>query len=57
VGQLEAEQYVLESSSNAAPASVPVDPNLEKVRGQSFTVGPRYKSLQYIGEGAYGMVV
>lgn len=29
----------------------------EYVRGQVFTVGPRYTSLQYIGEGAYGMVV
>ena len=29
----------------------------ENVRGQVFTVGPRYTSLQYIGEGAYGMVV
>jgi len=27
------------------------------VRGQMFTVGPRYTQLQYIGEGAYGMVV
>ena len=29
----------------------------ENVRGQMFTVGPRYTSLAYIGEGAYGMVV
>lgn len=29
----------------------------ENVRGQMFTVGPRYTTLQYIGEGAYGMVV
>lgn len=29
----------------------------ETVRGQIFEVGPRYTSLQYIGEGAYGMVV
>merc|ERR1719300_1223162 len=27
------------------------------VRGQQFLVGPRYSNLQYIGEGAYGMVV
>jgi hypothetical protein len=27
------------------------------VRGQTFIVGPRYSGLQYIGEGAYGMVV
>ncbi|CAH1233901.1 MAPK1 [Branchiostoma lanceolatum] len=31
-------------------------PNVEVVRGQSFEVGPRYSGLQYIGEGAYGMV-
>ena len=28
----------------------------EMVREQKFGVGPRYKDLQYIGEGAYGMV-
>ena len=27
------------------------------VRGQVFCCGPRYTGLQYIGEGAYGMVV
>lgn len=27
------------------------------VRGQVFNVAPRYTSLSYIGEGAYGMVV
>lgn len=27
------------------------------VRGQPFDVGPRYLMVQYIGEGAYGMVV
>jgi len=27
------------------------------IRGQVFNVGPRYLNLQYIGEGAYGMVV
>ena len=32
-------------------------PYAENVRGQVFTVGPRYTQLQYIGEGAYGMVV
>ncbi|EDL17424.1 mCG22417, isoform CRA_a, partial [Mus musculus] len=26
------------------------------VKGQPFDVGPRYTQLQYIGEGAYGMV-
>uniref|UniRef100_A0A5S6QIH1 Mitogen-activated protein kinase n=1 Tax=Trichuris muris TaxID=70415 RepID=A0A5S6QIH1_TRIMR len=29
----------------------------ELIRGQVFEVGPRYHSLSYIGEGAYGMVV
>lgn len=31
-------------------------PGLESVKGQIFDVGPRYTDLQYIGEGAYGMV-
>jgi len=26
------------------------------IRGQVFDVGPRYTDLNYIGEGAYGMV-
>jgi len=26
------------------------------VHGQAFYVAPRYEDLQYIGEGAYGMV-
>lgn len=30
---------------------------IEEVHGQLFEVGPRYASLTYIGEGAYGMVV
>ncbi|XP_006877092.1 PREDICTED: mitogen-activated protein kinase 3 isoform X2 [Chrysochloris asiatica] len=29
---------------------------VEIVKGQPFDVGPRYSQLQYIGEGAYGMV-
>ena len=29
----------------------------EIIRGQNFDVGPRYTNLDYIGEGAYGMVV
>lgn len=33
------------------------NPNAEVIRGQVFEVGPRYTNLQYIGEGAYGMVV
>jgi mitogen-activated protein kinase 1/3 len=28
----------------------------EIVRGQVFDVAPRYTNLNYIGEGAYGMV-
>lgn len=31
-------------------------PPPEMVRGQAFDVGPRYYGLNYIGEGAYGMV-
>lgn len=31
--------------------------NPEMIRGQVFDVGPRYTNLNYIGEGAYGMVV
>uniref|UniRef100_A0A8C9RVP0 Mitogen-activated protein kinase n=1 Tax=Scleropages formosus TaxID=113540 RepID=A0A8C9RVP0_SCLFO len=31
-------------------------PGVESVKGQNFDVGPRYTELQYIGEGAYGMV-
>merc|ERR1712004_311669 len=48
---------------NPGPPGEPVandagqPPYAENVRGQVFTVGPRYTSLQYIGEGAYGMVV
>lgn len=34
-----------------------LSPNMEVVRGQIFAVGPRYTNLEYIGEGAYGMVV
>lgn len=43
--------------AEAAAATCTNNPNAEIVRGQVFEVGPRYKSLQYIGEGAYGMVV
>ena len=43
-------------SSNDQNSST-TEPYAENVRGQVFTVGPRYTSLQYIGEGAYGMVV
>ncbi|XP_044904237.1 mitogen-activated protein kinase 3 isoform X3 [Panthera pardus] len=33
-----------------------VSGEVEVVKGQPFDVGPRYTQLQYIGEGAYGMV-
>ncbi|KAK7490710.1 hypothetical protein BaRGS_00018127 [Batillaria attramentaria] len=41
----------------AQQAAKPPGKNTEIVRGQIFEVGPRYTSLSYIGEGAYGMVV
>merc|ERR1712024_355200 len=37
------------------PSQAPEDETI--VRGQHFLVAPRYSNLQYIGEGAYGMVV
>ncbi|XP_073943679.1 mitogen-activated protein kinase rl [Choristoneura fumiferana] len=40
-----------------AASATSTNPNAEIVRGQVFEVGPRYVNLQYIGEGAYGMVV
>ena len=43
-----------EATSNGGVAS---NSELQTVRGQQFIVGPRYSNLQYIGEGAYGMVV
>nr|CAD7438567.1 unnamed protein product [Timema bartmani]CAD7453454.1 unnamed protein product [Timema tahoe] len=43
------------AAEGASAASA--NPNAEIVRGQAFEVGPRYTSLAYIGEGAYGMVV
>jgi mitogen-activated protein kinase 1/3 len=30
---------------------------VDEIRGQIFEVAPRYTNLNYIGEGAYGMVV
>lgn len=42
------------------PASRPpkdLPPGSQEVRGQIFNVGVRYSNLQFIGEGAYGMVV
>lgn len=47
-----------QTNNNAAAAVVHTDnPNAEVIRGQIFEVGPRYRQLAYIGEGAYGMVV
>jgi mitogen-activated protein kinase 1/3 len=40
-----------------AGGDVPTDSVGVTVRGQVFCTGPRYTGLQYIGEGAYGMVV
>ncbi|XP_055916118.1 mitogen-activated protein kinase ERK-A [Eupeodes corollae] len=45
------------NNTNNNGVAVPSNPNAEVIRGQIFEVGPRYKDLLYIGEGAYGMVV
>lgn len=44
-------------SSVTTGNTVSNNPNAEVIRGQIFEVGPRYRDLAYIGEGAYGMVV
>uniref|UniRef100_A0A3B3DC76 Mitogen-activated protein kinase n=1 Tax=Oryzias melastigma TaxID=30732 RepID=A0A3B3DC76_ORYME len=46
------------TAAASAPAGCGPSPGAgtELVRGQAFDVGPRYSSLSYIGEGAYGMV-
>lgn len=44
-------------AGNVTTNVVNTNPNAEVIRGQLFEVGPRYNSLAYIGEGAYGMVV
>ena len=31
--------------------------DVQRVRGHEFAVGPRYRVLEFIGEGAYGIVV
>ena len=37
---------------------VPLGARIEEtVRGNTFKVGPRYHSLEYLGAGAYGVVV
>lgn len=48
---------VAAAAATAPPSAVPTPAGAETVRGQPFTVGPRYNNLAYIGEGAYGMVV
>lgn len=45
------------NSTNNNGVAASSNPNAEVIRGQIFEVGPRYKDLAYIGEGAYGMVV
>jgi len=41
-----------------SPATVKKPPpQQEVVRGHTFQVGPRYHGLEYLGEGAYGVVV
>lgn len=45
------------AAAAAPPPAGPAPAGSETVRGQLFTVGPRYNNLAYIGEGAYGMVV
>ena len=39
-----------------AQCDTPQTANSFEVKGQIFDVGPRYYDLNYIGEGAYGMV-
>jgi len=39
------------------PQSQSTGPAPQLIRGQAWSVGHRYLNLQYIGEGAYGMVV
>ncbi|XP_054745285.1 mitogen-activated protein kinase ERK-A [Anastrepha obliqua] len=45
------------SSAVSSTTNATSNPNAEIIRGQLFEVGPRYRDLTYIGEGAYGMVV
>ena len=45
------------AAAGAAGSQQQLPKNGELVRGQIFCCGPRYTNLQYIGEGAYGMVV
>ena len=54
---LDREGQTAAGSAVATSGTAADAPYAENVRGQVFTVGPRYTNLQYIGEGAYGMVV
>lgn len=45
------------ASEAAETTRTPDGSIVETVRGQPFEVAPRYTDLNYIGEGAYGMVV
>lgn len=51
----------MDTAPPAPPAQAAPAPDVkgiqQTVRGQVFLVGPRYTDLQYVGEGAYGMVV
>ena len=48
---------MLQNEQQQASRVTELENGAEEVRGQLFNVGPRYVSLSYIGEGAYGMVV
>lgn len=60
VGAADSNSSAADAGGTAAPAGATgapgSKPGLESVKGQNFDVGPRYTDLQYIGEGAYGMV-
>ena len=32
-------------------------PEVQTIRGHPFVVGPRYHCIEFIGEGAYGIVI
>jgi len=46
-----------EMDTSAAPPSVLAGTVMEVTKGKEFKVGPRYTSVRYLGEGAYGVVV
>lgn len=58
-GSSQPQQQQQQANNNGANAAIvhSDNPNAEVIRGQIFEVGPRYRHLAYIGEGAYGMVV